>query len=100
MHDGYLAGAMLLPSVHGQWLRVDENRERLLAAGTSERCLLVQFEEAIEAHPWIDEPWGCIAVRGSSPGTALDALRRVWNEVGLAGIDGDLSALLPPGGGA
>lgn len=95
-HDGYLMGAMLLPSVHGTWLARDTNRARLAEATHGKDCTLIQFDHALEPHEWVDEPWGCLAAHGNDPVAARDALLRAWSDSGLLEADPGISDLLPP----
>jgi carnosine synthase len=91
----YIAGAMLLPSVHGMWLSDPANRRRLRNISSSKGAILLEFEEEVHGHDLVDEPWGNLATGSRSALGAVGSLVELWHATGLTDPDPDLVNLLP-----
>ena len=92
---GWIAGAMVLPSVHSNWVSREANRRRLFAHTRHQREIVNVFDEHVKVMAAVDEPFGNVAVWAETPGAAIQSLIKIWAEWGLMAHDPDFEKLLP-----
>lgn len=92
--NGYIAGGMILPSVHEKWIA--NSSDKILHKKINENIIISIFDKNVKVMDVFDKPWGNIACYGENSGDVMKTLCGLWKDFSLDDIDPEFCNRLLP----